>query len=504
VLSIDISPPTNVYATFGRLNYSPWHAIAEFVDNATQSYYAGRERLGRAALPELAVHIRYKTGDRLVVRDNAVGMTLDDLSRAIRLSTPPPDRTGRSEFGMGMKTAACWFGAKWSVSTTALGERWRFGLEFDVDAIASGGANHVEILREPALESEHGTELTIERLARPVAGRQIEKTKKLLASIYRHDLARRDVRITWNGENLEYAEPELMPWDHEGRITPCRVPIDIHVKDPYSGMLHHVTGWAGALQKMSEQEAGFALMRRGRMIIGGPGANWRPKELVGSLNSHSGKRMVGELEMDDFPVNFTKDGFAWDGGLEEELIEALVPVLDPVREFSNNARVSKKQVEPEDFIRAVDEVQKGLDHPRYREAISSADDSEAEPFTEPYRAEPQDALGPVVRRDVPQELVLPLGNETMAARLVLAHGGPQESWLSIDDIEADPIVVNLNTGNRFVSQHLHDEVERTLVAKFALAVVTAEAQARLIYGDSVPPDELRQFLNLTLDHSASA
>jgi hypothetical protein len=504
VLTIDISPPTNVYATFGRLNYSPWHAIAEFVDNATQSYYAGRSQIGYTALPELAVHIRYKAGDSLVVRDNAVGMTLEELSRAIRLSTPPPDRSGRSEFGMGMKTAACWFGSKWSVSTTALGERWRFRLVFDVDAIAKGDDTNVEILREPAREDEHGTVLTIERLARPIAGRQIEKTKKLLASIYRHDLARKDVRITWNGEDLRYTEPTLMPWEVDGNIAPCRIPIDIQVKDPFSGVLHRVTGWAGCLQKMSELDAGFALMRRGRMIIGGPGANWRPRALVGSLNSHSGKRMVGELEMDDFPVNFTKDGFAWDGGLEEELVATLEPVLDEIKGFANNARVSKKQVEPEDFVRAVDEVQRGVDHPTYRHAIGGAGEVESRSLVGMDRPHKRDATGPAVRRDVPQELVLPVGSETMTARLVLVHGGPQQSWLSISDIDANPIVVNLNTGNRFVEQHLHDETERTLVAKFALAVATAEAQARLIYGDEVPPDELRHFLNLTLDHSASA
>ncbi len=221
---------------------------------------------------------------------------------------------------MGLKTAACWFGSLWSVSTTTRGERWRHSVVFDVNAIASGGATHVEIERDVAPEEEHGTVLTIQQLTRPIAGRQIEKTKRLLASIYRQDLRRGDVRITWNGEALDYAQPELMPWEIDGQMMECRVPVEVcAVKDPHSGLSHRVTGWAGALQRMSEQDAGFALLRRGRMIIGGPGDNWRPKEVVGSLNSHSGKRIVGELEMDDFPVNFTKDGFAWDGGLEEEL-----------------------------------------------------------------------------------------------------------------------------------------------------------------------------------------
>jgi hypothetical protein len=29
---IDIQPPSDVYDTFGRLNYKAWYAIAEFVD----------------------------------------------------------------------------------------------------------------------------------------------------------------------------------------------------------------------------------------------------------------------------------------------------------------------------------------------------------------------------------------------------------------------------------------------------------------------------------------
>ena len=199
---IDISPPTNVYATFGRLNYTPWHAIAEFVDNATQSFFAGRARLGRSAFADLEVHITYKLRESLVVRDNALGMTAEQLGQALQLSTPPADTSGRSEFGMGLKTAACWFGSKWTVSTVRYGEPWRHTVVFDVDEIAKGGAHHVEIIREPADESEHGTTLTIERLARPIAGRQIEKTKRLLASIYRRDLSQGEVTVTWNGAPL--------------------------------------------------------------------------------------------------------------------------------------------------------------------------------------------------------------------------------------------------------------------------------------------------------------
>lgn len=497
---IDISPPTNVYATFGRLNYTPWHAISEFVDNATQSYFGGREELGTSALRELRVHIDCSR-ERLVVRDNALGMSADDLGRALRLSAPPADTSGRSEFGMGLKTAACWFGTLWSVSTTKRGERWRYSVVFDVEKISQSGQSQITIERDVAPEEEHGTLLAIERLARPVAGRQVEKTKRLLASIYRRDLQRGDIAITWNGERLAHQHPELMHWEVDGAVVPCRVEIDTLVEDPHTHVKHRVTGWVGALQRMSQQDAGFALLRRGRMIIGGPGDNWRPLDLVGSLNSHSGKRLIGELEMDSFPVNFTKDGFAWDGGLQDELIHVLDPLVAEVRSFANNARVSKKQVEPADFVRAVDEVQRGVDHPVYKEAVSGNALFSHHDVAPSVVGDPS----PAVRREVPQELVVPMGVGEMRARLVLIDGGPQQSWLTVEPEGSDETAfrVCLNTGNRFVAQHLDQEVERTLVAKFALAVATAEAQAKLVFGESVPPEELREFLNLTLDHSAS-
>jgi hypothetical protein len=111
----------------------------------------------------------------------------------------------------------------------------------------------------------------------------------------------------------------------------------------------------------------------------------------------------------------------------------------------------------------------------------------------------------VTRREVPQELKVPLGDDYLRARLELVEGGPQQSWLSLMQDPADELtyVVSLNTGNRFVAKHLDDETERTLVAKFALAIACAEAQARAVFGDDVPPDELREFLSLTLDHSAT-
>ena len=45
--SINIRPTTSVYATYKNIRYDPWTAIAEFVDNSTQSYYDHKSSLMR-------------------------------------------------------------------------------------------------------------------------------------------------------------------------------------------------------------------------------------------------------------------------------------------------------------------------------------------------------------------------------------------------------------------------------------------------------------------------
>src|SRR3546814_9600534 len=66
--------------------------------------------------------------------------------------------------------------------------------------------------------------------------------------------------------------------------------------------------------------------------------------------------------MNDFPVNFTKDGFAWEGGLEDALIEALTPLVETYKAFDSDLRVRGKggPVSAKDFDRAMDEVQEGI------------------------------------------------------------------------------------------------------------------------------------------------
>ena len=120
-LSLEIG--LDAITSYRRLAYTPWHAIAEFIDNATQSYFDHRGELDEAYEREedsLEVSIVYDQDDEgqyLRISDNAMGISYGEMQRALHIGTPPPNPGGRSKYGMGLKTASSWLGNRWSVRT---------------------------------------------------------------------------------------------------------------------------------------------------------------------------------------------------------------------------------------------------------------------------------------------------------------------------------------------------------------------------------------------------
>ena len=108
LLEVRIGPET--VRSYKRLAYEAWWALAEFIDNSTQSYFSNRPALDKSYAKSdgrFEVLINYdRDNDTIRITDTAMGMSLEELSRAVNIGTPPPDTTGRSEFGMGLKTAA--------------------------------------------------------------------------------------------------------------------------------------------------------------------------------------------------------------------------------------------------------------------------------------------------------------------------------------------------------------------------------------------------------------
>src|SRR5262249_1483151 len=100
-LTLRIGP--DVIGSCKRLAHTPWHALAEFVDNSTQAYFDNRTALDAVFSKSgeiLEVRIVYdKEAGFIRISDNSIGMSLSELERALHVALPPKNTSGRSKYG---------------------------------------------------------------------------------------------------------------------------------------------------------------------------------------------------------------------------------------------------------------------------------------------------------------------------------------------------------------------------------------------------------------------
>lgn len=327
---VNIRPGVSVLSVLRHLNYKPWYALAEFVDNSLQSFLAHRAELqrvdGRNARVRVAIDINKDDDGRITIRDNAAGIHERDYARAFRAAEVPPDRTGLSEFGMGMKSAACWFAPRWFVRTKALDETFERTVTFDIKKIIKDSVEELDVVREKAKPEHHFTEVGLENVYRIPQGRTLGRIKDHLASIYRVFLREEVLELVLNGEPLEHEIPKVLSAPFfktpKAKARTWRKPIDFKLSGG-----RRVHGFAALRAKASTAEAGFALLRRKRLIQGSGDEGYRPHAIFGNTNSYRYQRLFGELELEGFEVSHTKDGFKWDD-IEQEFFEKLQAALD--------------------------------------------------------------------------------------------------------------------------------------------------------------------------------
>ena len=327
---VDIRPGVSVLAVLRHLNYRPWYALSEFVDNAVQSFTEHRPTFQKIQGDDfsLRVDINIDTASppRISIRDNAAGIFESEYDRAFRPAAIPPDRTGLAEFGMGMKSAACWFAPRWAVRTSALGESVARAIHFDIENIVNDDIEELTIQETREVPDRHYTEIVLEDVFHVPVGRTVAKLKEHLTDIYRAFMRDRILELRFNGDLLEYYEPKVLKAayfkDKEGPSRKWRKPIEF---DFGNGLSVH--GFAALRETANTAKAGFSLFRRGRVIQGSGDEGYRPAYIFGSSNSYRYQRLFGELHLEGFEVSHTKDGFRWDDN-EQPFLELLREHLD--------------------------------------------------------------------------------------------------------------------------------------------------------------------------------
>jgi len=214
--TINIRPGVSILSILSHLNYKPWFAMAEFVDNSLQSYFQYRKKLeeieGENFKLKVEIELEANTeGDsRIIIRDNAAGIHERDYARAFRAAEIPPERTGLAEFGMGMKSASCWFAPNWTVRTSALGESIERTVTFDINKIIRDELEELIVQVRSAEKNIHFTEIVLSQLHKPLQARTIGKIKEHLSSIYRVFIRSGELELIFATETLGYAEPKVL------------------------------------------------------------------------------------------------------------------------------------------------------------------------------------------------------------------------------------------------------------------------------------------------------
>ena len=330
VQTVNIRPGVSVLAVLRHLNYKPWYALCEFVDNAVESFDKHREALEKAhsGRLKLRVDIDIDTAQppRISIRDNAAGIFEAEYRRAFRPAAMPLDRSGLAEFGMGMKSAACWFAPQWSVRTSALGEPIERTVRFDIQNIVNDEIEELTIREVGQKANKHYTEIVLESIFHVPMGRTIAKLKEHLTDIYRAFIRDGLLDLYFSGELLNYKEPNVLnaPYfkEKEGPSRIWRKEIEFDFGQDLS-----VHGFAALRETANTAKAGFSLFRRGRVIQGSGDEGYRPSHVFGSSNSYRYQRLFGELHLAGFEVSHTKDGFRWDEN-EQPFLELLREYLD--------------------------------------------------------------------------------------------------------------------------------------------------------------------------------
>lgn len=480
---VSIRPGVGILSVLRHLNYKTWFAMAEFVDNALQSYLQNREQLEKLHAKDfrLRVEIDIERSDevRIKIRDNAAGIARADYARAFRPAELPNDRTGLSEFGMGMKSAACWFAPRWKVRTVALSEAVERTITLDIDSIVRNDMEEIEVAESPAKPTDHFTEVTLIDPYDKLQTKTVGKIKDHLASIYRIFLREQTMELWVNRERLSYETPKVLvaPYFKSPTGAPQRWFREFQFD---FGLDLRASGFAALREVASTSTAGFALFRRKRLIEGSLDDPYRPEFIFGTGNSYRKQRLIGEIHVEGFEVSHTKDGFQWEDQeqpflelLYEELESQDVRLLSQAEGF--RARVAQRELKTEAekaTTRVAETLQKEV--PRVLEQQSTAT-----PFLERL----PDAVLP---DQMATSRVIEVDHHGAKWRITieLALDAAIEDWLTISDripARGGPreITVRMSLTHPFMQQYCRAESsEIEALARVAAALGLAEITAR--------------------------
>lgn len=469
-MQLNIEIGLNAIASYRRMAYEIWYALAEFVDNSTQSYADNKAALDEAYAKEgerLEVRITYeRKGDEPLFRivDNAMGMNYTDLERALKVANPPDNPVGRCRYGMGMKTASCWIGNKWIIVTKKLGETTEYTVEVDVRKIENNDPSLKTSVVENLRPEDHYTRLEIYEHNREFKGRTINKIKSYLKSMYRSDFKKNTLSLSYNEDLLEWEGFEhRLRRNRAGEMMRTDFNFEVNGKK--------VHGWAGVLDVGARADTGFSILHSDRVVRGWPDA-WRPERIFGlNRNDLLNQRLLGEIHLDAFEVTHTKDNIQWYGD-EEELVEKRLG-----KEIANQISVARTTWKDQEDTRGPTEGEVDLAISGLREELMSPEMIDKIAITVLPPAEDiakslERIAGPVKAERTP-DIQAKLDKLEVWVYIVSADFSPHDPYVVCEASTDNKVIVIINMQHPHVA---HIEGEQGLINYFRHCVYDAVSE----------------------------
>lgn len=416
--TINIEPGTSIYEVFRRLSYTPNGAVAEFIDNSTASYFENEKEIRTfnrlnnedTKLNVEVIYINDKTNkerSKLIIQDNAAGMDDYNFARAVQLNIKPDNTDGRNEFGMGLKTAAIWFGNNISIESVSIEDGVKRSTELKLKDLKNN-QGFVDMKKEFSDKKFHGTRITVSDLANNFANKiQKRKLVETITTTYQDDITKNHIEIRFaeysekkkgwfdflgnaldkpeDSKPVRYVEPTLLTLaaDDPANKTGKEMYLKKEFKDEivFDDNVYPIYGWIGILKTGNTHVAGFTLLRRGRVIIGVDNDDkYKPTEIFGASNSFKYQRLIGKINMDNFPIEQSKEAFHWNNGLKEAFDEKLKEIsadygrlASKIRKSTNAAKMSEKEYadNQEKVLQSLNKHNENVTFEMVKEEISS-------------------------------------------------------------------------------------------------------------------------------------
>lgn len=453
---------SQMYGRFEDLPNTVPHVLAEFVDNALQSFRDNREALLalnpnyklriviRIFWDETETKMSQRKATQFMIEDNAGGIAASRFVNAFEPANAPDDSTGLNEFGMGLKTAACWLGNKWVVHTKALSEGVSRIVSFDQNVVTKNNLEEVDVKTEPAKQEEHFTKIAISTPTKNVpTEKSLQKIKTELASIYRHSLRNQEMELYVNNEPLEFTEYAILnaPYykDMAGPSKLWKKDIDFKFGS------YKATGFIGILKELKSTQNGLVLSRRGRVIIGAEeDGRYFPKSIFGSSSgTFRFKRIFGELELEGFAVSFNKNDIQ-----DKENLEMLMEALrDELRDKDSDILAQADNYRADNTARLVKKIVSRHDEaPKTKRTPVSIDTKPIEEKAKVVEIQPV-ILEPVPEENIINEFKQPdfydINGKLHPMLVKFIAEGSDLCWLGVAKDKPDAIVCNINVEHDF-------------------------------------------------------